>query len=170
MFGAPKLLADGYEKLRDRSIRVVFENLLMDPDGILKPVFDYPGIDYDPTLVGQYRDTTFRRMKPSEFQYKGFDTTTIDEWEATFDTSYRAAFAKCYIERLGPQALNTIGTDFEGLVDRLTHMQRRNLKRRGIRDRATYYTDLVASSLEWPFIRRRMSQRLKGQLRQQFYL
>ena len=99
LYRGPKLLAEGYENLKGKSIKVHFDDLIKNTDKTLKNIFDYLELEYDPTLIenftkvkldGQFGD------KEGYFKYDQIESKAIDKWKEVFATRYRKKFASSW--------------------------------------------------------------------------
>jgi len=169
IFEAPKLLVEGFEKLGSRAIAVNFEKLIRTPHDVIQRILAYLELDHDSGVIDRYKHTSFRRMQPSENKYNSLDETRISDWERTLNTKFRARFARRYVERLGRSTFDKMGIDFDSLMNKIKILERSSPYKKGIRDRATLVADAFLMSIEWPFIRRRVKQRLTERFFQQFY-
>jgi hypothetical protein len=126
LYRGPKLLAEGYENLKAKSIKVHFNDLIEDTDKTLKNILDYLDLEYDPTLTENFTKVKLEGQigdKEGYFKYNQIESKTIDKWKAVFSTRYRKKFAKRYISRISHQNLKTFGYNRDMLVKTIDELK-----------------------------------------------
>lgn len=118
LYRGPKLLAEGYENLKDKSIKIHFDDLIENPNKTLKYILDYLALEYDPTLIENFTKVKLEGQvgdKEGYYQYDQIEPKTIDKWKEVFATKYRKKFAKKYISKFSQSNLKTFGYDSDTL-------------------------------------------------------
>jgi hypothetical protein len=118
LYRGPKLLAEGYENLKDKSIKIHFDDLIENPNKTLKYILDYLVLEYDPTLIENFTKVKLEGQvgdKEGYYQYDQIEPKTIDKWKEVFATKYRKKFAKKYISKFSQSNLKTFGYDSDTL-------------------------------------------------------
>ena len=119
LYKGPKLLSEGYENLKESSIKVHFDDLITNTDKTLKNVFDYLNLEYEPTLIKSFTTVKLNGQfgdKEGYFKYDHIEERTIDKWKAVFATRYRKKFAKKYISKFSHHDLQTFGCNRDTLI------------------------------------------------------
>jgi hypothetical protein len=119
LYKGPKLLSEAYENLKERSIKVHFDDLITNTDKTLKNVFDYLNLVCEPTLIKNFTTVKLNGQfgdKEGYFKYDHIEERTIDKWKAVFATKYRKKFAKKYISKFSHHNLQTFGCNRDTLI------------------------------------------------------
>jgi hypothetical protein len=136
LYKGPKLLSEGYENLKEKSIKVHFDGLIKNTDKTLKNIFDYLDIEYEPTLIKSFTKVKLNGHfgdKEGYFKYDHIEERTIDKWKEVFATRFRKKFARKYISKFSHQNLQTFGYSHEmlyKLIDDLKIQKKRHLNDR----------------------------------------
>jgi len=121
LFEAPRNLVSSYERHRDRSIAVRYEELI----GGVEPwerLSAYLGLDFSPDslsefpqvrLNGRHGDPTGARL------YSSVSREPLEKWRRTLRTSVRRLWCERYLRWLGPQLLGAMGYDLDRLLAEL---------------------------------------------------
>jgi hypothetical protein len=120
LYQGPKLLAEGYENLKEKSIKVHFDDLIENTDKTLKNILDYLDLEYEPALIENFSKVKLKGQVGDQegyFEYDQIETRTLDKWEAVFATRYRKKFAKKYISKFSHKNLKTFGYNHEMLYN-----------------------------------------------------
>ena len=115
-------LAKGYDLLKERSIALNYEDLVMDPKRTIKDVCNYLELDFEPEMLQNFskQDTKGKMGDPTGTKlYKNIQTTSLDKWKSTFNTQYRKKIIKNYIENINENDLSTIGFNKGDLLNEL---------------------------------------------------
>lgn len=100
----PELLANSYATYRDRSVRVDYEKLVADPQGVLGEVATFLDLKkLPPDAVGALGDVKFagRMGDPTGGKkYDGVASHSVDSFIGAMKNPYRKAFFKAYIRAM----------------------------------------------------------------------
>ena len=119
--GAPALVT-AYERHRNASIALRFEDLVSDPQGTLRPVFEYLEIPYDPKIISSFSDVRLdARMgdKRGYSQYGELSTDPLDKWKGVVSTVVRKQWCRNYLRHIGAYRLAAMGYDLQTLLGEL---------------------------------------------------
>ncbi len=126
LYQGPKLLAEGYENLKGKSIKVHFDNLIKNTDKTLKNILDYLELEYDPSLIENFNKVKLDGQfgdKEGYFKYNQIESKTFDKWKEVFATKYRKKFSKKYISKFSHQDLKTFGYNRDMLVKLIDNLK-----------------------------------------------
>jgi len=116
------VLVDAVRQHPGRLATVRYEDLVVEPEQHLGPIFDHLGLDRVPDAVTRFRqiDLEGRMGDPSGGSGRhGIDTASIDRWAATLANPVRRAWARRYLSWLGPERLACMGYDHRQLLEAL---------------------------------------------------
>lgn len=123
-------LSKNYEKLKDRSISVNYEEFLKNPEQELRKVLKYLNIESDMSilekfssvnLVGQSVDPTGTK------KYMELSLAPITKWKEVINSGYRNHVVRKYIEKLDERSLEIQGYNKADLIEQL-ESNKRNYK------------------------------------------
>jgi hypothetical protein len=131
MYSAPELLVKGAREYCDQALVVNYEQFVISPEVQLRRIFEYLGIEGGvselsqgglPQLAGSMGDKT------GVLDYTTISPASLERWKAVFNTPYRNAWARRYLQRLGPEVLSGMGYSDSDLLEQLTNipLERRN--------------------------------------------
>lgn len=115
-------LAKGYELLKEKSLALNYEDLVVDPQKIIKSVCDYLELDFEPGMLQNFskQDTKGKMGDPTGAKlYKKIQTKSLEKWKNTFNTRYRKTIIKRYIKNIDKNDLSAIGFDKGKLLSEL---------------------------------------------------
>ena len=115
----PKLLAQGWEALKDRSLAVSYENLVTDPRRELAGIFDYLELppDYEVLKTFTRQKTHGRLGDPNAQEYAHIQTASMHKAEQIFTTPYRKYMIKKYLRDTGSRTLSALGYEEKSLLE-----------------------------------------------------
>jgi hypothetical protein len=122
----PKLLSQGYEKLKESSLALRYEDLVANPDASLRRVCDYIGTSYEPTMLDKFSQqaTNGRMGDPTGIhQYKVVEQSAQDKWMTLFSTKLRKRIAKKYLASLPEEALAIQGYNKETMLKEIIQIE-----------------------------------------------
>jgi len=118
LYRGPKLLAEGYKNLEEKSIKVHFDDLIKNTDKTLKNILDYLDLEYDSSLIENFTKVKLEGQlgdKEGYVKYDQVEPKPLEKWKAVFATRYRKQFAKKYISKFSQSELKIFGYDFATL-------------------------------------------------------
>jgi len=160
LFEGPRLLADGFKQIKDKSIWLDYEDLVRDPTGSLDKISEYLGIEYDESILSRFHNIDlFGKMgDPTGVnEYKNIDTSPLEKWKSVLNTGYRKKYAIKYLSHIGSDNLQTFGYDLAELTKEVEQIRSRRGK--GLRDRMDLFMCLLFRILEVPFFKKNRKER-----------
>jgi hypothetical protein len=119
LYRGPKLLAEGYENLKEKCIRIHFDDLIKNSDEMLKNIFDYLELEYNSSIIENFSQIELNGQfgdKAGYFKYSQIESQVVGKWKEVFATKYRKKFAKKYISKFSSHTLSTFGYDLDMLI------------------------------------------------------
>jgi hypothetical protein len=107
-------LAEGYNELKDRAIRINYRELVQSPNSEMKKICSFLDIEYGQAMIDKFTGIQLNgRMgdKKGVKEYQNITTESLDKWKGILNTRYRKMYAKRYINNLGDKTLSVFGTD-----------------------------------------------------------
>lgn len=115
-------ISEGYEKIKERSCKLKYEELVNEPKKAIKEICDYLEIDYDENmLLGFSEQNTHGGLGDSvgSKKYKNITSETTEKWKKSFDSPYRKRTAINYINSLDDRVLEIQGYSKKDLIDEI---------------------------------------------------
>ena len=119
------MLADGFETFIDRSFRVNYDELVSEPQSIVKDICEYLEIDFNNTLIDKISEFKLNARLgdvTGERAYKAIDPSPKNKWKYILNTNYRKKFVKKYLNELGQINLKTFGYDLDELLSQIDNI------------------------------------------------
>jgi len=171
LYEGPRLLAEGYRQLKEKSVRINYEDIIEDPEGRLKEVFAYLELEFDPFLLDSFHDLNLagRMGDPTGVnEYRRIDRSPLDKWKEVLNSRFRKKYALRYLARIGADTLETFGFSPGDLASEVRRIE--SSWNPGIGDRI----DLAASAFyrlfEVPQLKRKLKARLAEKRKRDFLL
>ena len=126
LYRGPKLLAEGYKNLEEKSIKIHFDDLIKNTDKTLKNILDYLDLEYDASLIENFTKVKLvGRLGDKEgyVKYDQVEPKTLEKWKEVFATRYRKKFAKKYISKFSQSDLKIFGYDSQTLFKLIDDLQ-----------------------------------------------
>jgi hypothetical protein len=114
LFEGPNLLARGYQKMKDRSCTIQYEQLVSEPEHHLRKVLRYLELDYDEGIVKNSEEQNIegRMGDPTGIkEYSGITKNPLEKWKSVIDNPVRKWYLKRYIKQIDSDILETQGYD-----------------------------------------------------------
>lgn len=117
LYYGPKMLAEGYRHVKDRSIAVRYEDLVRDPSSTVKEVCDYIGIPFREDLLEKFSDVPVGILgdQYGSKKYTTLESDRIENWRKVFSTSYRKRFLLDYLDEVGRTPVEVFGYDYNDI-------------------------------------------------------
>jgi len=111
-------LVEAFEKNRDRTIAVRYEDLVSSPDQELVRIMSYLELDNDMDLQDSFLDKNRvdapgRGDPTGQSKYNRISQDSMDSWKSVMSNPFRKAWCKSYLEWIGPQRLKHEGVRFK---------------------------------------------------------
>lgn len=122
IYGGPKAIAKGYERLKDRSISIQYEDLIISPEAVISKICDYLQIEFHSDMIDDFTAVNFKgRMgdQTGSREYGTISTTPLIKWKKILNNQYRVLFSKYYIKLLGDNTLNYFKTSVDATMDEI---------------------------------------------------
>ncbi|MDX2259996.1 MAG: sulfotransferase [Hyphomicrobiaceae bacterium] len=123
LWHGPRMMADGFHRLADRSVRVDYETLVADPGTAITELARFLALDRlpaDPVAAARDVEFTGRMGDPARGRrYEGVAAHSVDRWRASMRNPYRRAFFRSYVRSLDAATLQAFGLDREALLQNL---------------------------------------------------
>ncbi len=114
---APRRLMASLKEHPSRCFMVRYEELVSDPEQVLKGVCGFLGLSYADGMLdyGERLDTKWR-LGDTTGLHRSFrpNTGSIDKWKRGFDTPQKRHLAVSYLDALGKELFSEMGYDFDG--------------------------------------------------------
>lgn len=168
LYLGPKMLADGYNHLKDRSIVVSYENLVSEPSATLQGVCKYLEIPFNADLLTKFADVSVGKMG-DQFGSKKFSSlepNRIENWKRVFSTSYRKKYLIRYLNEIGRYPVETFGYDYDDLMSQVKDSDVRFSL--GLRDRFELFKCILMSTLEGMMFSKKLASYLAS--RNKFFI
>ena len=126
LYRGPRLLAEGYRKIRNKSIAVDFENLITNPIIQLKRITSYLGIDYSDSMLNSFLNVKFKGTmgdKDGFYSYNQVEAKVTEKWRTVLGTKFRKYYAKKYVSKLGLETLQTLGYSQSDLLKNINELK-----------------------------------------------
>jgi len=118
LYEGPHCLARGYELIKDRSIKLNYENLVQDPLGTLQQVADFLHIPLSGFDTGDYKAQELHgTMGDPEGinRYRDVSAHSIERWKQACNSLFRKKVLTSYINGLSPEFLAQTGFESKDL-------------------------------------------------------
>ena len=119
LYDAPGLLARGYEELKNKSVKVRYEDLVSFPEREGKRLFEYLGVEGDVSLLEGSAELELNgRMgdKPRGAKNTEICTDSIRKWEKVIDTPFRKWTVLRYVKGLPEEFFKCSGYDRQSIL------------------------------------------------------
>lgn len=119
----PRLIVEAWERLKSRSIRICYEDMVTNPEETLKTVMDYLGLEATNTVCSTSLDAVrFSGVmgdKSGLKKYKSVSPGSLKRWVEVFDSYPRRWYAKRYLADLGNKLIGSMGYDSDDILREL---------------------------------------------------
>ena len=130
LFEGPKLLAEGYEFIKDKSISLNYEELLADPNKKIKDILTYLDLKYEKSIIDNFHELKLiGRMGDSTGidQYKSINQQPLEKVHSILNTKYRKKFSYQYLSHIGDDTLKIMGYDYSDLLLQIKNIKHKKL-------------------------------------------
>lgn len=126
LYRGPKLLAEGYEGLKENSIRINFDDLVQKTEEVLGRIFGYLDLEYDSSIIEKFSRIELNSQfgdREGYYKYSQIESQVVEKWKKVFATKYRKKFAKKYISKFSSHTLSVFGYNRDMLVKLIDDIQ-----------------------------------------------
>jgi len=129
LYDGQELLAAASKEMKNKSIQVFYEDLVSQPDRVIRRIFDYlelqcTGFEFSPVsgnlLHGQMGDKT------GVSKYNTIDDRSSKSWEQTFNNRFRIWLATKYINSIGANVLSCMGYSLNDILNDIKNIDHGN--------------------------------------------
>jgi hypothetical protein len=125
LYAGPQLLHEAHRQYSEGSLTIYYERLVSQPEETSQQLTAFLDLNYEPAMVTDYGGVTFHGSmgdRTGDTKYDRPDTASVGRWKGVLDTVPRRAFARRYLEYLGPHTLETFGVSLDGLLQELSEL------------------------------------------------
>lgn len=126
LFDGLEALIETYERNRERSHAVRYEDLLINPEKEWREIFRYLELSFDGSVLELFDNVKLngRQGDPSGIhRYDRVSREPLERWRQTLNSPMRKAWCRRYLEWLGTKRLATMGYDLDGLLNELDSLR-----------------------------------------------
>jgi hypothetical protein len=126
LFYGPQALVEGYHKLKGRSIKINYHDLVNSPDSELEGICSFLHIPYDASMTKNFANIIFKGRLGDQTgikEYNSISTAPSEKWKTVLNTNYRKLFAKKYIKNLGDPILSAFGASTAEMLKEIDEIQ-----------------------------------------------
>jgi hypothetical protein len=128
LHGGLERLVAAHERRDARAVAVRFEDVVADPAGATRPVFELLGLDPADASAAAFAGTDLNgRMgdRTGTAAYSEISGEPVDRWRATMANPLRKRWCATYLRALGPELLASMGYDLDHLAGEVAGMHTR---------------------------------------------
>ncbi|NND45185.1 MAG: sulfotransferase [Xanthomonadales bacterium] len=122
------LLIEAYQKHRERTFALRFEDLVADPRAALDPLFEYLGLAPRESAMHDFSATELEGELGDQAGVKAYSeisTEPVSKWPETIHSAYRVSWCKRYLRRIGEHRLAVMGYELDALLAALDEVPQR---------------------------------------------
>ena len=152
----PRLLAEGYEQLKNRSFPIRYEDLVVHPKETLQSICEYLNIQYEQAMAEDFLKVPQVGLgdQYGSRTYNQLEKKTLNHWKTVLSTRYRKKYALRYLKRIGRQTIEVFGYDYEDLISELENIPTKS--KCSIADRYYLSKCIFFSLFEIPLFRKKL--------------
>ena len=138
-----KLLSEGYNKHKNKSIAVNYEAFVTNFEAELKNITDYLDFDINDSILNDFhtQDTKGTLGDPTGVKkYSSISEKSIHTWKSVFNSSLRKKFAIRLLNELDDSDLQTQGYKKESIIKELKELKAKN-NHNWIKDNFDYFNN-----------------------------
>ncbi len=121
LIDGPKLLTDGYQKLKEKSFKIQYENLIQNPHDYTKEICEYLNIDFEKEMLTNFHNNKLEGWNGDIYGLKNYSNKISQEplgkWKQVFNTRYRRKILREYVNNLDKKTLDIMGYDKNNLLE-----------------------------------------------------
>lgn len=117
-----RTMIDASRACEASSFTLRYEDLLLDPDSVLAPLFEFLGLDYQADVLEKISNLKVeaKRGDPTGVKrYTSLSREPLEKWRASFSTKPRKIWGRGYIRLLGEDYMNAMGYDIGEVLAQL---------------------------------------------------
>lgn len=124
-------LIKGYELLKNKSIKINYEDLTTNPKKGIKKICEYLNIEFDEKMIKNFFNEKLQGKNlgdPNINKYHYVQTKSLNKWKNFFNTGWRKRKAKKYLKRLSEETLTIAGYNKQKLINDIKKNKTKPLK------------------------------------------
>lgn len=122
----PTLLSEGYQKIKDKSYALKYEDFIINPSLYVREICQYLCIEYSEDMCDSFFKQTLegRMGDPTGTKdYKNIDLKPLSKWKETFHSSYRKACIIKYVKGIDRHVLEIQGYEKDRILAELSSLK-----------------------------------------------
>lgn len=130
LYEGPNNLLDGYNLLKDKSLKINYEDLVIDLEDQVKEISEYLNLETNEFNIEEYNSKDLKgRMGDQKGikKYSNVSNKSIDKWKKTFNTNFRKKIAKKYIRKLDDDYLELTGLNKSTTIEEIENIKSNGL-------------------------------------------
>jgi hypothetical protein len=115
-------LVEGYERHADASCAVRYEDLVGEPEGTWRRIFDYLQLPFDPDALRSFASVELEaRMgdRTGSREYGTLNAEPVTKWRSNVTNPFRKRWCRSYLRWIGESRLSVMGYDLSQLLREL---------------------------------------------------
>lgn len=125
LIDGPRILSNGYELIKDKAIKINYEEFIVKPEEHLRDIFEYLELEYDETILANFdpKKLAGRHMDKNAIEYGNkIVSSTTEKWKTVFNTSYRKKILHNYVSSLDKENLRIMGYDKTEILEEINNL------------------------------------------------
>lgn len=121
-----RLLSEGYEKYKNKSIHINYEDLVTSPKAQIEKVFNYLNLEIDYSVLNNFsnQNTKGRFGDPSGIkEYNNVSSNSVSKWKMIFNTPIRKKYLLILINKIEAKHIQIQGYDKEQIIKEIKNIR-----------------------------------------------
>lgn len=99
LYMGPGKLYDGYALLKNKAVKVIFRDLLTNPERELNKIMQYLDLDYEPDMMKEFQNVTFKGHVnwDKTFKFNSVTSQPVSKWKKYTDSWFEKSINRKYI-------------------------------------------------------------------------
>jgi len=138
LYEGPDNLLKGYNILKDKSLKINYEDLVIDLENQVNNISEYLDLESKEFNIEEYNSKDLKGKMGDQKgirKYSNVSNKSIDKWKKTFNTNFRKKIAKKYIRNLNNDYLELTGINKNTIIKEIDDIKSDGL---GIKDFIQY--------------------------------
>lgn len=161
LYHGPKLLAEGYELIKEKSYYLKFDDFITNPETEMKSLCNYLELSFDPSVLDSFSGTILNgRMgdQTGRYQYDKVEKKINSKWKKTVNTKYRKKFFQKYLRDQGAKTLKTFKVNLDELIEEVEQIPAS--KSGSFIDRGNLYLGHILRLVEMELFKQKLKSRI----------
>lgn len=163
LFRGPGLLAEGYILLKEKSIKVYYDQMVWQPEDVIKEIFDYLELSHDPDAFVKFSQYHLQGSKgdiSGAHRYGKVERVPVEKWKKVLGTEFRKKYALKYLSTIGDDVIKIFGHDMEEIKNEIRSLPIN--RKKGIIDRLDLFFGFIYRAFEIKMFMRKIRYRFRG--------